>query len=82
MTKQLRASGADQHQKTQNKSKKRDDKKKSHDPLADLPVWLEEFKENLVNTELPVSAHSSQESDLEHPTKVATKSRTHSIFLT
>ena len=32
------------------------------------------------NTELPASAHSSQESDLEHPTKVATQSRKHSTF--
>ena len=51
----------------------------SDDRLADLPEWLEEFKENLVDTELLASAHSSQESDPEHPTKVATKSWKHNI---
>ena len=48
--------------------------------MADLPEWLEEFKENLMDTELPASAHSSQESDSEHSLKVATNSRKHSIF--
>ena len=65
--------------KTQNQNEKRDDGKKSDDCLADLPEWLEEFTDNLGDTELPASAHSSQESDLEHPMKVATKSRKHSI---
>ena len=37
--------------------------------MADLPKWLKEFKENLVDTEMPASAHGSQELDLEHPTK-------------
>ena len=62
--------------KIQNQNKK-SDRKKSDDPLADPPEWLEELKENLVDPELPASAHSSQQSDLEHPTKVATKSRKH-----
>ena len=65
--------------KTQNRCKKRDNRRNSDDPLADLPEWLEEFKENLVDTELPASAHSTQESDLEHPTKVTTKLRKHNI---
>ena len=65
--------------KTQKRGKKRDNRRNSDDPLADLPEWLEEFKENLVDTELPASAHSTQESDLEHPTKVATKLRKHNI---
>ena len=47
--------------------------------LADFPDWLQDFKENLKETELHASAHSSPESDLEHPTKVVTKSRKHSI---
>ena len=64
---------------TQNPSKKRGDKKNSDDPLADLPEWFEEFKDNLIDTELLASAHSFQESDLEHPSKVAAKSTTHSI---
>ena len=49
------------------------------DPLADIPEWLKEFKENLVE-DLPAPAHSSRKSDLEHLVKVATKSRRHSIF--
>ena len=68
------------HSKTHNKNKKRDDKKNSDNPVADLPKWLEEFKENLVDTELHASAHSSQDSDSGHRTKVATKSRKHSIY--
>ena len=61
---------------TQKRNKKRDDKKNPNDPLADLP----EFKENLLDTELPAFAHISQESDLERPTKVATKLWKHSIY--
>ena len=38
--------------KTQNPIKKRDNKRNSDDRLADLPEWLEEFKENLVDTYL------------------------------
>ena len=64
----------------QNHNKKTDDRKNSDDLLADLPEWLEEFKETLVDTELHASAHSSQDSDPEHPTKAATKSRKHSIY--
>ena len=59
---------------------KKDDGKNSDDRLRDLPEWLEELKENLVDTDLPASAHVSQESDLEHPAKGATKSRKHSIY--
>ena len=64
---------------TQNKNKRRDGNRDSDDPLADLPDWLEEFKENLVDIELPASAHSSHGSDPEYPTKVVSKSRKHSI---
>ena len=48
--------------------------------VCDLPEWLEEFTENLEDTEMPVPAHISQDSDSEHPTKVVTKSRRHSIY--
>ena len=48
--------------KIQNQNKKRDDKKDANDPLADLLFWLEDFKDNLVNTELPAPAHSSRKS--------------------
>ena len=61
------------HSIIQNKNEKRDDRTSSDIPLADLPEWLEEFKENQVDTELHASAHNSQESDSEQPTKVATK---------
>ena len=50
------------------------------DPLADLPDWLKDVKENLKETKLHASAHSSPESDIEYPKTVATKSRKHSIF--
>ena len=45
----------------------------SKELLADLTDCLQEFPDNLGDTELPASAHSSQESDPEHFTKVATK---------
>ena len=56
-----------------------DDKKNADDPLADLPFWFEDSTDNLEATELPAPAHSSRESDLEHPVEVVTKSRRHSI---
>ena len=58
---------------------KRSDRKNSKDPVSDLPEWLQNFKENLKDTELRASAHSSPESDLEYPTKVASKPRKHSM---
>ena len=60
---------------TQNKNKKRDDRKTSHDPLAD-----QEFTDNLENTELPARTHSSQDSDSECLTKVVSTSSNHGIF--
>ena len=65
---------------TQNENEKRADRNNSDDPLADLPEWLEEFTDNLEDTELPASAHIAQDSDLEHLTKLTTKSRKHSIY--
>ena len=55
-------------------------KKDANDPLADMPFWLEDFTDNLEDTELHASAHSSQYSDSERPTIVVTKSRKHSIY--
>ena len=68
--------------KTKNKNKKRDDRKISDDPLADLPEWLEQFTDtdNLEDAELFASARSSQNSDSERPSKVVSKSRKHSIY--
>ena len=64
---------------THNQQKKRDDKKNSDEPLADIPDWLTEFKDNLVE-ELHAPAHSSPGTDLELPVEVAIKSRKHNIF--
>ena len=58
----------------------RSDKKDENDPLADLPFWLQDFTDDLIPTEVQAPAHISQDSDSEHSTKVATKSRNHSIF--
>ena len=68
------------HPKTQNKNKKRDGNRDSDERLRDLPEWLEEFTDNLEDTELHAPARISQDSDLERPTKVESKSRKHSIF--
>ena len=68
------------HPKTQNKNKKRDGNRDSDERLRDLPEWLEEFKDNLEDTELHAPARISQDSDLERPTKVESKSKKHSIF--
>ena len=46
--------------------------------LRDLPEWSEEFTENLEDTEVPALANTSQDSDSERLTTVAT--RKHSIF--
>ena len=48
------------------------------DCLRDLLEWLEEFAENLEDTEAPAHAHISHDSDSERPTKVAP--RKHSIY--
>ena len=48
--------------------------------MRDLPEWLEEFADNLEDREVPAPAHISQDSDSERPTKVASKSRKHSIY--
>ena len=43
-----------------------------------FPEWLEEFTENLEDTEVPAPAHIPHDSDSERPTKVA--SGKHSMF--
>ena len=48
--------------------KKSDDNRDSDDPLQVLPEWLEEFIDNLEDTEVP--AHISHDSDSERSTKV------------
>ena len=67
--------------KSQNKSrskKKKDNKEAAVNRLRDLPEWLEEFTDNLEDTEVHAPAHISQDSDSELPTNVA--SRKHSIY--
>ena len=68
--------------KTQNNNKKRNGSRDADDRFRDLPEWLEELKDDLEDTEMPAPARSSQDSDSELPTKVVSKSRKHSIFLT
>ena len=63
--------------KTQNK-KKGDDQGAAGDRLRDLPEWLEDFTENLEDTEMPAPANISHDSDSERPMKVAP--RNHSIY--
>ena len=46
--------------------------------MLDLPEWSEEFTDNLEDTEVPALANTSQDSDSERPTIVA--SREHSIY--
>ena len=45
-----------------------------------MPFWLEDFTDNPIPTEVPAPAHIAQDSDSEHSTKVAAKSRKHGIF--
>ena len=56
----------------------RDQSSISDDRLRDLPEWLEEFTENLGDTEVRAHAHISHDSDSDRPTKVASKK--HYIF--
>ena len=55
------------------------DSENSNDRLRDLPERLEEFTENLEDTEVRAPAHISHDSDSERPTKVV--SRKHRIFM-
>ena len=66
--------------KTKFKNKKTDGNRDSDDLFRDLPEWLEEFTDNLEDTELHAPAHISQDSYSERPTKVVSKPRKHSIY--
>ena len=61
--------------KTQNKNKKKDINRASDDCLR--PEWLEEFTDNLEDTEVSASTHISQDSNSKHFAKVTF--RKHSI---
>ena len=60
--------------------KKKDDNRDSDERLRDLPEWLEEFTDDLEDTEILVPAHISRDPDSDHPTRVVLKSGKHSIF--
>ena len=64
--------------KIQNKHKMKGNNQATRSRLRDLPEWLKDFTDNLEDTEVPGLANTSQDSDSERPTKVAT--RKHSIY--
>ena len=49
--------------------------------LQDLPEWLEEFTDNLEDTEVPAPAHLAQDSDSNRPTKVVYQNPGGTIFI-
>ena len=65
--------------KKRNKTKKRDGNRDPYDRLRDILEWLQEFADNLEDTEVPAPAHVSHDSDSERPAKVAPKSGNHSM---
>ena len=60
MTKQHRVTGSRQTQKPKTKNKKKNENRDSDDCLQDFPEWLEEFAENLEDTEVLAPAHISR----------------------
>ena len=70
----------DTHPVTQHQNKKRNGTRDSDDRLRDLPEWLEDYTDNLDDTEVLVPAHVAQNADSERPTRVASNSRRHSVF--
>ena len=67
------------HQTTKNQNKEKDDNRDSDERSRDLREWLQEFPDNLENTEMPV-LRTFSDSDSEHSTRVVSQSRKHSIF--
>ena len=66
------------HTTTHNQNDKRDNEEAAGNRLQDLPEYLEEFTDDLEDTEVPTSAKNPHDSDSEHPIKVA--SRKHSVY--
>ena len=64
--------------KAQIKKKRGTTMRQRKNRLRDLAEWLEEFTDNLEDTEMPAPAHISHDTDSERPTKVASKK--HRIF--
>ena len=77
VTNKLHEGGANHPPNPQSKIKR--GMRDSDHRLRDLPEWLEEFTDNLEDTEVPASTHKSQDSDSERPTKVVQQSRKHGI---
>ena len=77
----VQASGnwSDQSLEIPKPNKNTEHKLDADERLRDLPESLEEFTDNLQDTEVPAPAHVPQNSDSERPMKVVTKSRRHSI---
>ena len=71
-------------QKTKKRNKCGDNERVRGNPSRDLPEWLEEFKENLVDNRVPehrdAPASSSRESSSEPGGKVVSGSGKHSIY--
>ena len=61
------------HSENPKQIEKNNDNRDSDDLLRNLPEWLEEFTDNLEDSEILVPAHISQDSDTERPTKVVIK---------
>ena len=68
VTGQFQETGADDSQKPKTKIKRGMAVATRTDRLRDFPEWLEEFTDNLEDTEVSAPAHTSQDS--ERPTKV------------
>ena len=81
MTKWPHQSGAVRPKKKQNKYKKRDGSRDADDRLRDLPGWLDEFTDNLEDTEVQAPAHISQDSVSERPTKVWYPNQGSTVFI-
>ena len=78
VTNLLHEGGANQPQKP--KKSKRDDSRDSVDRLRDLPEWLEEFTDNLEDTDVPAPAHfSGLRFGKSHEGGIKSKTRKHSI---
>ena len=78
MSKRRETDLANNPPKPQNQIKNKEHRSNADDRLRDLPELLEPFTENLEDTETYATAQVSQDS--ERATKVAEKSRKHSIF--
>ena len=79
----LQEAGADHSSLSPSKKNKqntwRDGNRESDERLRDLPEWLDEFTDNMVDTVF-APAHISHDSDSERPMKEASTSWMHSVY--